>query len=224
MAELTEDEVAYLKVVTTIKNPIRASFVKVMKAELNDLNDQMEYSVQCLVPKSATETIKDLQNAAKMAFKQGVVKGFWEAGKLPGGFKNPLRDGDKAGGVALGGLPDGTEPGDKVEYNNHYFFNCKNTKKIVVKDQKNRDIIDDETIIKSGDYVRISLVAYPYNKKSKGIAFSLRGIQLLKEGEALGGGGSAANDFGEVPMSEDMGDTGDELDDMFSKREANAPF
>lgn len=213
--EFTEDDKAKLKVVTTIEFPVRASFVKVMKAELNDLNNKMEFSVQCLVPKESKKTVESLRQAAKMAFKQGVSKGFWPAGKAPAGFKNPLRDGDMAGGVALGGLPDGMEPGDKPEYDNHLFFNCKNTKKVVVKDQKNNDIIDDETVIESGDYVRISCVAYPYNTKSKGVAFSLRGIQLYKKGESLGGGGSATNDFGEVPMSEDMAGAGAELDDMF---------
>jgi len=203
--ELTDEQKAQLKVVTTLEHPVRGSYIKIFKFEENKQNGKLEKSVQVLVPKEATETIKALRNAAKMAY----IQGWGNKAPLPG-FRNPLRDGDKEGGPDLGGLPKGKRVGQMPEFNNHFFFNCKNTQDIVIKNQRNEDILEQGSGIKSGDYLRISCVAYPYNTGGDGIAFSLRGVQLLKEGEALGGdGSSAANDFGEVPMAEDMGASGD---------------
>ena len=220
MPELTEDELEQLKVVTQVDFPIRGSYVKIFTPEKNNLSDKMEYSLSCLVPKEATKTIADLRQAQKIAFKLGVSKGFWKAGKMPSGFKQPLRDGDKVGGVALGGLPDGTEAGDKEEYNNHFFFNARNTRQVVVKDEKNRNIIDNDNAIVSGDYIRVVVVAYPYATKSKGISFSLNGIQLVRKGEPLGASGPSSsavgNDFGEIPMAKNMESADAELDDMFA--------
>ena len=175
MAELTEAEEAKLKVVTTVEFPCRASYVKIANAELNDLNGKMEFSLSVLIPKEAAKTLASLRQAATLAYKRK----FGNA-KMPPGFKNPLRDGDKVGGVALGGLPDGTEVGEKAEYDNHFFFNCKNTRPPVIKNQQNQTVLDDDHCIESGDYVRIICVAYGYDKKSKGCAFSLRGIQLIR--------------------------------------------
>lgn len=215
--ELSEDQKAQLKVVTQVDIPVRGSFVKVFKFELNTQNGQQEKSVQVLVPKEAAATIAALRSAAKMAY----IQGWGDQPALPG-FRNPLRDGDKEGGPALGGLPVGKTAGQNPEYNNHFFFNCKNTKEIMVKNQRNEDIMLDGAGIKSGDYLRVSCVAYPYETGGKGVAFSLRGVQLIRVGEALGGDGSnASNDFDAVPMAEDMGASSD-LDKAFDGEQTPA--
>lgn len=225
--ELTDEQKAQLKVVTKIDIPadcVRGSFVKIFKFELNTQNGAMEKSVQVLVPKSATATLAALRSAAKMAYTQG----WGNRAPLPG-FRNPLRDGDKEGGPAMGGLPSTKRAGQCPEYDNHFFFNCKNTKEIVVKNQRNEDILLDGTGIKSGDYLRVICVAYPYETGGAGVAFSLRGVQLFRAGEALGGDGSnAGDDMEAVPMAEDMGASAD-LDKAFGGQQQptednNNPF
>lgn len=93
---------------------------------------------------------------------------------------------------------------DKEEYANAIFFNASRREEKGAPaqfDQHKKPI----TTIKAGDYCRASLIANAFDVDGNyGVSFSLLGVQLLKTGEALGGG-NAANDFDEVEMEvEDM--------------------
>lgn len=169
------------------------------------------YSCQVIIDKKDKATIAAI-NAAVEAAATEQLKGK----KIPSVWKLPLRDGDE----------EWEEKGEHLK--GHYFFNCKSkTKPAVVGSAKyteedvaawdnendgespaykakNRPKVGKliplgEDEIKSGDYGRISVNFYYYEVESKGIAAGLNNVQRLKEGEALGGNRTDADDdFGDL--------------------------
>jgi hypothetical protein len=176
MPELTDEEQASLKVVLgEEKAPTRISYAHIFTPVKNDLSGKDEYSCMVLIPKSDTKAV----NATKIAIKTAIKSKFGD--KKPNGLRIPLRDGDKAGD---GGVPAGAQPGT-APYGDHYFVNCKNTRRPGVVDEWNKKIIDPDQLV-SGDYIIAALNAFGYDNKSKGVAFSLNGIQKVRKGEPLG--------------------------------------
>lgn len=106
-------------------------------------------------------------------------------------LNSPFRDGD-------------LEKPDKEEYENMIFIGTSCAKKAPeVFDQKLNDITEDDGTIKAGDYCRAKVVASAYEVDgSTGVKFTLLAIQKVETGEALGGGGSARDDFDECDYDE----------------------
>ena len=170
------------KVVT---GEVRFSYANVMRPRVNTMNGKDEYSTQLLIPKSDKETVAAIKAAAKAA-----LQAKW-GDKPPGKPRNPLRDGDtekRSDGSPLGS-----------EYADHFFMTVKTSadRKPGVVDVKGRDLIDSDAIV-SGDYGRVSLNAYAYDKRgNSGVAFGLNHVMLARKGDQLGGSRStAASDFG----------------------------
>tara|TARA_R110000824_G_scaffold111671_3_gene260335 strand:+ start:78 stop:689 length:612 start_codon:yes stop_codon:yes gene_type:complete len=203
MPELTSEEQSALKVLTgDDKTPARISYAKIFTPETNDLSGKDEYSCMVLIPKSDTKTV----NAVKTAIKLAIKGKFGD--KRPTGLRIPLRDGDKAGD---GGVPSGAQAGTSP-YGDHYFVNVKNTKKPGVVDEKRRPIIEAGQIV-SGDYVRVSINAFGYDNKSKGVAFGLNAVQLVRKGEPLGNSSDPTSDFTDLPEQGDAKETDDSMFD-----------
>jgi hypothetical protein len=203
MPELSDDEKALLTVVTgDHTNPARISYAKIFSPEKNDLSGKEEYSAMFLIPKTDTETVSKLKTAIKTA-----ISGKW-GDKKPGGVRIPLRDGDKDGDA---GVPASATAGAEP-YGGHYFINAKNTRPPGIVDQKRNEIFDASQVV-SGDYVRVSLNAFAYDNKSKGVSFGLNGVQLVRKGEPLGSGFNAGSAFGDIPIAADVSDA--KADDMF---------
>jgi hypothetical protein len=193
MAELTKDEKSLMAVVTgDLNSPARISYAKIFKPERNDLSGKDEYSCMILIPKSDTQTVTAVKQAIKLA-----IKGKF-GDKQPNGLRIPVRDGDKDG---VGGVPSGAQAG-QAPYGDHYFLNCKNTQPPQIVDQKRRPFLTEDGVV-SGDYVRVSINAFAYDNKSKGVSFGLNGIQLVRKGEPLGSSFSAQNVFQDIPEQED---------------------
>lgn len=169
------------------------------------------YSCQVIIDKKDKATIDAINKAVSAAAREKLGDK-----KIPSMWKTPLRDGDE----------EWEEKGEHLK--GHYFFNCKakgkpsvvGTRKYTEEDveaweaenehespeykAKNRPKVGkyvrltDEDI-KSGDYGRISIDFYYFENESKGIAAGLGNVQRLKEGEALGGSRTAAeDDFDEI--------------------------
>lgn len=201
MSELSAEEKSVLTVTTgDHSTPARISYAKIFKPEKNDLSGKEEYSCMVLVPKADTKTVSALKNAIKTA-----IKGRF-GDKQPKGIRIPLRDGDKNGD---GGVPSGAEAG-QAPYGDHYFINCKNTRQPAIVDQKRRDILDPNQIV-SGDYVRVSVNAFGYDNKSKGVSFGLNAVQLVRKGDPLGGSFSAQNAFDDLPEQEEATDSSEDM-------------
>ena len=206
MVALTKDEKDLLTVVTGDENsPARISYAKIFKPEKNDLSGKDEYSCMILIPKSDTQTVTAVKQAIKFA-----IKGKW-GDKQPNGVRIPLRDGDKSGSGNGGpiGVPSGAQEG-QAPYGDHYFLNCKNTNKVQIVDQKRRAILEEDGIV-SGDYVRVSINAFAYDNKSKGVSFGLNGVQLVRKGEPLGSSFSVQNVFQDIPEQKNVDNTVDDM-------------
>ena len=203
MAELTDAERASLQVVLgEEKSPMRISHAKIFTPEKNDLSGKDEYSCMVLIPKSDTKAVNAVKNAIMMA-----IKGKF-GDKKPNGLRIPLRDGDKDGD---GGVPSGAQAGTSP-YGDHYFVNAKNTRKPGVVDEYNVKLIDSNKLV-SGDYVIAALNAFGYSNKSKGVAFSLNGIQKVRTGEPLGNSFDTDSVFKSLAPQEVAKETDDEMFD-----------
>ena len=206
MVALTKDEKDLLTVVTGDENsPARISYAKIFKPEKNDLSGKDEYSCMILIPKSDTQTVTAIKQAIKFA-----IKGKW-GDKQPNGVRIPLRDGDKSGSGNGGpiGVPSGAQAG-QAPYGDHYFLNCKNTQRFKIVDQKRREFMDEDGIV-SGDYVRVSINAFAYDNKSKGVSFGLNGVQLVRKGEPLGSSFNVQNVFQDIPEQKNVDNTVDDM-------------
>lgn len=135
------------------------------------------YSVVALIPKTDTFTLAAL-NAAWEDAKQFGIANKWN-GTLPPVLQGGLKDGD---GVKSDGTPYGPE------CKGHYLLTCKtnvsNPPEIV---DENLDRIIDPRKIYSGCYGRVNVSMVPYNNQSKGIKAILNCVQILRDGEPLGG-------------------------------------
>ena len=150
-------------------------------------NPEMQYSLALIIPKSEKATVdmlkKCLTNAAKAGFGAKVP---------PNAFKG-LRDGD----TDPSAMVDATDEskGRKPELEGCYWINCTSKIKPRVVGLEKDDFTGklqelDETQIKAGDWVRVQLRCYHFDKGvNKGIAFGFAGVQLLEEGEPLASGG-----------------------------------
>lgn len=168
-----------IKVVT--RGLVRFSYANVFEAKAIQQGQTPKYSVSVLVPKSDKKTLKQIEDGIKAAIEKGKVK---LGGKVPANLKTPLRDGDE-------------ERPDDEAYAGHMFFNASATTRPQVVDEDTNPIMDQSEFY-SGCYGRVSVSFYAFNTNgNKGIAAGLNNIQKLKDGDKLGGGSTAAEDFGE---------------------------
>lgn len=182
---------------TTKKNVMtptfRASYPKLFKPELNDLNGKMEYSVVALFKKG--EDLSKLKKAAEECLieKLGADKTKW-----PKSLKSPFRDQSER--EKEGKLPDGHVAGA-------IFLTLKSTYKPGVVNQ-NVEAIIDESEMYAGCNCRATVRPYYYDQKgNKGVAFGLQNLQKVSDGDPLGGSKAHASDeFAPLETS-----TGDDL-------------
>lgn len=170
---------------------VRASYVNVFNTKFNDLSGKDEYSLMILIPKKDKETVSKIKKAIDFA-----REGKWKD-KTPKGFSTTFKDGDDEEH-----LPESVEVGDEP-YTGHFFMNLKTSTKPGIVD-RNTDKIIDESTFRSGDYCRVSMMAFAYDQKgNRGISFALHNIQVLKKGEPLGGQSRAEDDFEVVSEDDD---------------------
>lgn len=163
------------KVVTGM---VRLSYAHLHQPHAIEGNEP-KYSVSLIIPKDDKETLKAIKEAVEEAKENS--KHLW-GGKIPSNLKTPLRDGDEE------------RPDDDV-YSNAYFINANSKSKPELVDLKgNKGLGPDE--IYSGCYARVSINFYGYSVSgSKGVACGLGNVQKLDDGEKLGGGSRAEDDF-----------------------------
>lgn len=169
------------KVVT---GKVRLSYANIF--EPRSINgSEPKYSVSLIIPKDDTQQIEVIKQAIENAKERDKHK--W-GGKIPANLKLPLRDGDLE------------RPEDEA-YANSYFINANSTRPPAVvglyKDAATGKVIKlTEEEVYSGCYARVSINFYGFNAAgNKGIACGLGNVQKIEDGERLGGGSSAEEDF-----------------------------
>ena len=180
------------KVVT---GKVRLSYANIF--EPKSINgSEPKYSVSLIIPKEDTQMVETIKQAIENAKERD--KGKWN-GKIPANLKTPLRDGDE-------------ERPDDEAYANSYFINANSTRPpAIVGTEKDRStgkaIQLGEDEVYSGCYARVSINFYGFNASgNKGIACGLGNIQKVADGERLGGGSTAEEDFEfeEVDVEDDF--------------------
>lgn len=169
---------------TTIRTGmIRAGFVHIAEPRKNDLNDKMEYSMQLLIPKSS-QTAKDIEEMVEK-----LILNRWGANR-PATIKKPLRDAEAEGKK-------------EEHYRGMYFMNVRTTDAPGIVGADGMGIADPHEP-RSGDYFRVSMGGFAYDKPSNGISFGLNNVQFVTKGETLSGRKRAEDDFGPVePIAQD---------------------
>jgi len=175
---------------TKVVVPCRISYAHVWKPGVNRDGTPGKYGLSVLIPKEDKKTISKIEKAIEAAIEVGKNKLANKQGKVVvSGLKLPLRDADDEGI-------------DDEAYQGMKFFNASSTSKPQIVDRR-MDSIDDESEVYSGCYCNVSINFYAFNRDgNKGIAAGLGNLQKVKDGERLGGGSSAAEDF-EVLEDED---------------------
>ena len=157
-----------------------------------------KFSVQILIPKTDTVTINNIKQCLS-----NVIANDKEGNNLLKGIsspKHPLHDGD--GEKPNGGLYDEVCHG-------HYVMNASSRYKPGLVDINN-SILPEEQEWYSGIYGRANINFYAYvNSGNKGIACGLNHLQKVRDGEALGGAGSATSAF-----DDGFNDTDSVIDDF----------
>jgi hypothetical protein len=182
-----------------VTGKVRLSYCSVFVATSSDKDEPAKFSTAILISKKDKKTL-DAINAAVEAAKQKGKAEKW-GGKIPpaASLKLPLRDGDE-------------ERPEDPAYAGHYWLNAKSNTKPGIVDRDLNPVMDQSEVY-SGCYARVAIDFYPFDGKSKGIAVGLNNVQKLGDGEPLGGGSRAEDDF-----SDDFVDTDD--DDVVASKKA----
>lgn len=174
------DEKNVQKVITPRDELVRFSYAHVFEPTSMEEGQLKKYSVSILIPKGNKKTLKLIEAAMDAAKQAG--RSMWN-NKIPAAFTHELlRDGD-------------VERPDDPNYEGCYYINAKSTQKPRVIDTTGAELLTNDDFY-SGCYGCVSFMVYPYTKGSKGIAAGLHNILKVEDGEKLGGGSSAYEDFG----------------------------
>jgi hypothetical protein len=143
-----------------------------------------KYSVSLIIPKSDKATVGKIKAAIEASYKEGEAKLKGNGKSVPplSSLKVPLRDGD-------------IERPDDEAYANAFFINANSTTAPGIVDADVNPVINRSDVY-SGVYGRASINFYAFNSNgNRGIACGLQNLQLIKDGEPLGGKASAESDF-----------------------------
>lgn len=173
--------------VTIVTGEVRLSYVKLFKPEVPKGGGDPVYSVTILIPKTDVATKQAIDNAIQQTANEALATTF-------GGYMPPT---EKLNSAVHDG--DGVRPTDARPYGDE----CKGCWVISAKSKTKPEVVDanvqpiiSQTAVYSGCYGRVSLNLYAYNNGSVGVGIGLGNVQKLRDGEPLGGGTTAKQDFG----------------------------
>ena len=165
-----------IKIVT---GKVRFNFVSIFEMRKNRNNDELEYSIQIIIPKKSVSTVEKIKSA-----QAGILQAKF-GDKIPKGLHDPLVDCDT----------DERYAGTSV-YQGCYVMNLKSKRdKPGIVDADLQPIMDKKELI-SGDYGRVSFDMFVFDKAGKkGVTCTLLNVQKLSEGEPLSNASRAEDDF-----------------------------
>ncbi len=143
-----------------------------------------KYSVSLIIPKSDKATVQKVRSAIEAAYKEGEakLKGNGKSAPPFASLKTPLRDGD-------------IDRPDDPAYENAFFINANSATAPGIVDAQCNPVLNRSDVY-SGVYGRASINFYAFNSNgNRGIACGLQNLQLIRDGEPLGGKASAESDF-----------------------------
>jgi hypothetical protein len=165
---------------------------------------EAKYSLSIPISKDNKEALAQIQQCLINA----AVNKWGEKKKDLKGLALPLTDADEK---------------DKSEdpvYKNTYYFNAKSNKRPGVVDSNLQPIMDEDEVY-PGCIIRASMSFYGYDfNGKKGIAVGLQNVMKVRDGDRIGGGSRAEDDFGEFATTSNVDNAGNV--DIFNQQ--SAPF
>jgi len=169
---------------------VRLSFVHLYQPHASQPGQEPKFSTTILIPKSDTATMQRIYAAINAAFEKGVA-GAW-GGARPPQPKTPIWDGD---GVRHNGEAFGPE------CRGHWVLTASSKQQQQIVDVNMSPVID-QTKVYSGVYGRVNINFFPFsNSGNRGIGAGLGPVQVLRDGEPLGGRVTAEQVFGGAPAA-----------------------
>lgn len=100
---------------------------------------------------------------------------------------------------------DGDTKPDHDGYPGTFFISARSKVRPTYFDQQKQPITEEQGVLFSGVFVNVTLEAYAYVKGNNGLGARIRGVQLLRTGDAFGGGGPPAGEeeFDEIDAPEE---------------------
>ncbi len=169
---------------TIVTGEVRLSYVNVFTPRPSQSGGDPKYSVTVLLPKADIVSKQAIDAEIQRTLAEGAAV---FGGQIPAAPAIPIYDGD---GVRPNGEPFGEE------CRGHWVFTASSLNKPEVVDANVQPILSQSQVY-SGCYGRVSVRFFAYNKAGrKGVGCGLGNVQKLRDGEPLGGGTTAKQDFG----------------------------
>lgn len=176
------------KATKVVTGKARLSYAHLLEPAAIEEGQDKKYSVSLIISKDDKKTLAAIEKAVNAAKEEG--KGKW-GGKIPAKLKLPLRDGDE-------------ERPDDPAYANAFFLNCSSKQRPQIVDRKLQPIIEADQVY-SGMYGCVSLNFYPFDTNgNRGVAVGLGNVMKVADGERLGGGSTAEEDFADLELEDDF--------------------
>lgn len=168
------------KIVTGV---VRGSYVSIFSPRARNEGEEAKYSITLLIPKTDTLTLGKIKSAQEAAI---ALK--WPT-KKPPKIETTIHDGDTV-------RPSTGEPfGDECKGMMVMSASSKFKPQVVDRD---RNEVIDPTLALSGDYYKISLNFFAYDRQGKrGVSAGLGNVLVWEKGQPLGGTSRASDDFSE---------------------------
>ena len=162
-----------------VKTPeFRLSFPHLFEPSRFEGQEQASYSALMVFDKAAD--LKPMKQAVLQVAKEKWPKHDWSKPGLPAGVRSPFCDGNEKVDTW------GEEFADAV------YIRAKTKKRPPIVDARGIPVDDPEKLY-PGCYCRAVVTPYAYDKAgNKGISFQLAAVQILRDGERLGGGNVGA--------------------------------
>lgn len=168
------------KVITGL---VRFCYVNVFEPSSISEDGPKKYNVSILIDKTDKVTLDKINTAVQEAIVLGMDK-VGKGGKVAANIKMPLRDGD-------------IDREDDPAYEGKMFISATSKRKPQIVDADLNEIMSKDEFY-SGCYGRASINFFAFNAEgNKGIACGLNNLQKLEDGERIGGGSTASEDFGD---------------------------
>lgn len=175
---------------------VRFSYCHLFEPHAFDETQEAKYSVMLIIDKKDTATVGAINQAYKNAKQNGINK----FGQKFGTLANDLlcKPGDKSG-LVRDGDTDPRYKDDPETYAGNYVLNCKcsTAPNVLARERGTQNLtIDDQEIVYSGCYGKVTFNMYPYSKAGNtGIGVGLNNVFKTRDGENLGGRVSGEVDF-----------------------------
>ena len=172
---------------------VRASYPYVDKPDTGNEYSSGKYKITGLIEKTREDELKPLKQACLAAARQ-----IWPKVKF-NDLEHPFRDGDE---------------GEAEINKGHVHFTAKSGRKPGIVGPDKAELPEGAEVY-GGCYVRFSVTAFTYTRPAeiliekdgkrikkktqlKGVSLALNNVQFVKDGERLGGGTTADEDFDEI--------------------------